>query len=228
LVPYLEALGITDLYASPLLAARPGSPHGYDITDPARLNPALGSEEEFTALAAELRRRGMGLLLDIVPNHTAASSENPWWADVLKNGPQSPCASFFDLDWKPEGVPGLAGQVLEGNLSPPPRIRPRPLAQHTYRRNSAGRNPLPISRRLPTPAGAAGPGPPPRRGLPQLPCRPAGARRKQPVKKLPESKVPVSKNKATPLKNEKAGNFCKSPASPCFSGNSRALPDAFA
>ncbi len=119
LVPYLQALGVTDLYASPLLAARRGSPHGYDVTDPARLNPELGNEKEFAALAGELQQRGMGLLLDIVPNHMAASSENPWWADVLKNGPESPYAAFFDIDWNPEAVPGLANKVLVPVLGAP-------------------------------------------------------------------------------------------------------------
>ncbi|MFQ5925926.1 MAG: malto-oligosyltrehalose synthase [Terriglobia bacterium] len=101
LVAYLHALGLTDLYASPLLAARQGSSHGYDVIDPTRLNPELGSEEEFAALVGKLRRHGMGLLLDIVPNHMAASSENPWWMDVLENGTGSPYAAFFDIDWHP-------------------------------------------------------------------------------------------------------------------------------
>ena len=99
-VPYLEALGVTDLYASPLLQARRGSPHGYDVTDPTRMNPELGTEAEFAALARTLRERGVGLLLDIVPNHMAASSENRWWMDVLENGAGSPFASFFDIDWR--------------------------------------------------------------------------------------------------------------------------------
>src|SRR3990172_1379989 len=99
LVPYLASLGITDLYASPLLQARQGSTHGYDVTDPTRLNPELGTDEEFDLLVAELQRHGMGLLLDIVPNHMAASSDNAWWADVLENGVHSVYASFFDVDW---------------------------------------------------------------------------------------------------------------------------------
>jgi (1->4)-alpha-D-glucan 1-alpha-D-glucosylmutase len=100
LVPYLEALGVTDLYASPLLQARKGSSHGYDVTDPTRLNPELGTEEDFDALARMLAERRMGLLLDIVPNHMSASSENRWWMDVLENGAGSPFASFFDIDWR--------------------------------------------------------------------------------------------------------------------------------
>ncbi|HEX5483447.1 MAG TPA: malto-oligosyltrehalose synthase [Terriglobia bacterium] len=101
LIPYLHSLGVTDLYASPLLQARHGSPHGYDVTCPSHLNPELGSEEEFELLARDLRSHGMGLLLDIVPNHMAASSENPWWRDVLENGPGSTYATYFDVDWHP-------------------------------------------------------------------------------------------------------------------------------
>ena len=83
LVPYLHKLGITDVYASPLLQARRGSLHGYDVADPSHLNPELGTDEEFDALIAELQSHGMGLILDIVPNHMAASSENPWWMEML-------------------------------------------------------------------------------------------------------------------------------------------------
>lgn len=101
LVPYLHALGISDIYASPILQARAGSGHGYDVTDPTRLNPEIGTEAEFDSLLDELRRQGMGLILDIVPNHMAASSENPWWMDVLENGPASTYANFFDIDWRP-------------------------------------------------------------------------------------------------------------------------------
>lgn len=118
LVSYLAALGITDLYASPLLQARRGSLHGYDVTDPTRLNEALGGEEGFAVLAAELQRYGMGLLLDIVPNHMAAGSENPWWRDVLRHGPDSPYAAFFDIDWRPRR-PGLHGKVLLPILEAP-------------------------------------------------------------------------------------------------------------
>ena len=98
LVPYLFELGITDLYASPLLAAREGT-SGYHVTDPTRLDPSLGTRQDFDRLVAELRRHDMGLLLDFVPNHMAASSENPWWMDVLKQGRRSRFARFFDIDW---------------------------------------------------------------------------------------------------------------------------------
>ncbi len=112
LVPYLRELGISDLYASPLLQARRGSTHGYDVTDPTRLNPELGTAEEFESLVRELERHGMGLLLDIVPNHMAASPENPWWRDVLENGPSSQYASYFDIDWHPAGGGALENKVL--------------------------------------------------------------------------------------------------------------------
>ncbi|MBN1862186.1 MAG: malto-oligosyltrehalose synthase [Dehalococcoidales bacterium] len=99
LVPYLHRLGISDLYASPVLKARRGSTHGYDVVDPSRLNPELGNEADFDALSRELKEHGMGLLLDIVPNHMAANPENPWWSDILENGRCSPYAAFFDIDW---------------------------------------------------------------------------------------------------------------------------------
>ena len=95
LVPYLQRLGASDLYASPLFATVSGSTHGYDVTDPLGMNPRLGTEREFEALAQELRDREMGLLLDIVPNHMAASPENPWWADVLENGRERVHAFVF-------------------------------------------------------------------------------------------------------------------------------------
>ena len=101
LVPYLQRLGVSDLYASPIFEARKGSAHGYDVTNPQRLNPELGTEQEFEALAEELKAHEMGLLLDIVPNHMAASPENPWWMDLLENGRDSPYESFFDIDWNP-------------------------------------------------------------------------------------------------------------------------------
>ena len=99
LVPYLHALGITHLYASPRFRARKGSLHGYDVADAARVNSELGTEEEFQSLVNRLHNYGMGLLLDIVPNHMAASEENPWWMDLLENGRQSEFASYFDIAW---------------------------------------------------------------------------------------------------------------------------------
>jgi (1->4)-alpha-D-glucan 1-alpha-D-glucosylmutase len=116
--PYLHRLGISDIYASPIFKARQGSPHGYDVTDPTRLNPELGTEHDFEALARELKAHGMGLLLDIVPNHMAASPENPWWMDLLENGPGSPYATFFDIDWNPVDS-AVQNKVLLPLLSSP-------------------------------------------------------------------------------------------------------------
>lgn len=99
LVPYLHALGVTHLYASPRFRARKGSMHGYDVADAARVNSELGTEEEFQRLVNRLHNYEMGLLLDIVPNHMAVSEENPWWMDVLENGQASEFASYFDIDW---------------------------------------------------------------------------------------------------------------------------------
>ena len=124
IVPYLAALGVSHLYASPLTMARPGSNHGYDVIDFNRLNPELGDEAAFDALIAELHAHDMGLLLDFVPNHMGVGSDNPWWLDVLEWGPLSPFATFFDIDWEASarGVPGKVtlpvlgdqyGKVLE-------------------------------------------------------------------------------------------------------------------
>ena len=102
IVPYLADLGVSHIYASPILAARAGSTHGYDGIDPTRVNPELGGEAGLRALVAALKARGMGLVLDIVPNHMAASSENAWWVDVLRHGQASRYARFFDIDWRRE------------------------------------------------------------------------------------------------------------------------------
>src|SRR3972149_10537392 len=112
LVPYLAKLGISECYSSSLLAAGPGSTHGYDICDHSRLNPELGSREDFDAFRQSLAVRGMGLILDFVPNHMSTdSSANPWWRSVLENGPSSPFAKCFDIDWDPVKVE-LQGKVL--------------------------------------------------------------------------------------------------------------------
>ncbi len=112
LVPYLDALGISDIYASPFLAARPGSLHGYDVVDPTRLNPEIGTDEDLDALSVALRARGMGLLMDVVPNHMCiGSSENRYWQDVLENARSSPWARLFDIDWYPPKAE-LADKVL--------------------------------------------------------------------------------------------------------------------
>jgi (1->4)-alpha-D-glucan 1-alpha-D-glucosylmutase len=112
LVPYLARLGISHLYASPLLTARAGSTHGYDIVDPTRINPELGGEPALRALVAALRAHDMGLILDIVPNHMGVGgSDNPWWLDVLEWGRASPYAEFFDVDWDPPDA-ALRGRML--------------------------------------------------------------------------------------------------------------------
>src|SRR3984885_7668548 len=101
LVDYLANLGISDVYASPILSSRKGSKHGYDVTDVTQINPEIGSVEDFEQLQSKLFERGLRLVLDIVPNHMAASSENRWWMDVLENGPDSAFSSYFDIDWHP-------------------------------------------------------------------------------------------------------------------------------
>jgi (1->4)-alpha-D-glucan 1-alpha-D-glucosylmutase len=111
LVDYFSALGITHIYASPILHARRDSTHGYDVIDPTGLNPELGSESDFSALITSLKNRGMGLLLDVVPNHMSAGSENAWWMDVLENGPESAYASYFDINWHPPSR-SLEGKIL--------------------------------------------------------------------------------------------------------------------
>jgi (1->4)-alpha-D-glucan 1-alpha-D-glucosylmutase len=111
LVPYLRKLGVTHLHASPLLAARTGSMHGYDVTDPTRLNPALGTLDDLSALVSALHEADMGLVLDIVPNHMAASTENPFWEDVLTYGASSQFARWFDIEWR-AGDPATRPRVL--------------------------------------------------------------------------------------------------------------------
>ncbi|CCE03309.1 malto-oligosyltrehalose synthase [Bradyrhizobium sp. STM 3809] len=99
-VPYLKALGITHVYASPFMTARKGSTHGYDITDHSKLNPELGGEQGFAELSAALKAHDLGLILDFVPNHVGVHyDDNPWWLDVLEWGQASPHAASFDIDW---------------------------------------------------------------------------------------------------------------------------------
>jgi (1->4)-alpha-D-glucan 1-alpha-D-glucosylmutase len=104
LADYLADLGISHLYASPITTAKTGSMHGYDVVDPATINPALGGEDGFRAMAAALRARGIGIIVDIVPNHMGVGGdENAWWLDVLEHGQASRYARFFDIDWAPTG-----------------------------------------------------------------------------------------------------------------------------
>jgi (1->4)-alpha-D-glucan 1-alpha-D-glucosylmutase len=113
LVPYLDRLGISHVYASPITTAVPGSMHGYDVIDPTRINPELGGEPAFRSLVAALKARGMGVIIDIVPNHMGvAGGGNPWWNDVLAKGEASPFARFFDIDWRDRLVLPVLGAPL--------------------------------------------------------------------------------------------------------------------
>jgi (1->4)-alpha-D-glucan 1-alpha-D-glucosylmutase len=111
IVPYLAKLGISHIYASPVLRSRPGSTHGYDVVDPTRLDPELGSDASWNALIADLRAHGMGMVLDIVPNHMGVGADNPFWDDLFANGPASRYATWFDIDWNTPAR-GLRGRVL--------------------------------------------------------------------------------------------------------------------
>jgi len=112
LVPYLAELGVTECYCAPYLRANPGSRHGYDICEHGSLNPELGSEADYEGFCTTLQVHGLGHIVDFVPNHMAADPRsNPWWRDVLENGPSSPFADFFDIDWDPI-KPELKGKVL--------------------------------------------------------------------------------------------------------------------
>jgi (1->4)-alpha-D-glucan 1-alpha-D-glucosylmutase len=109
-LPYLLRLGVDTVYLSPILAARAGSPHGYDTVDPGRIDRERGGAAGFRRLVSAARRLGMRLLVDIVPNHVAASPENPCWRDVLERGPGSRFAALFDIDWRRS--PGPRPQLL--------------------------------------------------------------------------------------------------------------------
>ena len=112
LVPYLAELGVSHVYCSPYLRARPGSTHGYDVVDHNALNPEIGSREDFERFVAALRARGMGHVLDMVPNHLGVmGADSPWWLDVLENGPAAGHAGYLDIEWRPAGT-DLADKVL--------------------------------------------------------------------------------------------------------------------
>ena len=101
-VPYLHSLGITDCYLSPISKAMPGSDHGYDVIDPLVLNPELGSEKDFEEFVRTVQTHGVGLVLDVVPNHMGIGKTlNRWWRDVLENGSSSRYATAFDIEWHP-------------------------------------------------------------------------------------------------------------------------------
>lgn len=117
LIPYMKDLGISHLYASPVFTATTDSTHGYDVTDPNEIDPAIGGREGFDRMAAALKQAGMGLILDIVPNHMSTSLENRWWRDVIEQGRQSRYAAYFDIDWsRPLTLPFL-GDTSEPALS---------------------------------------------------------------------------------------------------------------
>ncbi|MHA1055600.1 malto-oligosyltrehalose synthase [Enterobacter mori] len=116
LIPYFRDLGFSHLYASPVFTATTDSTHGYDVTDPNEIDPAIGGRDGFNRLAAALRQAGMGLILDIVPNHMSTSLENRWWRDVIEHGKQSRYARYFDIDWsRPLTLPFL-GDTFEAEL----------------------------------------------------------------------------------------------------------------
>src|SRR5687767_6289010 len=111
ILDYLKELGVSDCYASPLFRAGPESTHGYDICCFGEINPQLGGREGFRKFSAAARERGLGLLVDMVPNHMGSALTNLWWVDVLKHGRKSEYAEFFDIDWDPP-TPGLKDKVL--------------------------------------------------------------------------------------------------------------------
>ena len=112
ILPYLSRLGITHIYTSPILAACPGSTHGYDVTDPGEPSPELGGEPGRKLLAATIAEHGLGHLLDIVPNHMGTSRTNPYWEDLLRHGRRSRFASWFDVDWEAQAAEGHERIVL--------------------------------------------------------------------------------------------------------------------
>jgi (1->4)-alpha-D-glucan 1-alpha-D-glucosylmutase len=120
IAPYLRDLGVTHCYASPYLKARPGSTHGYDITDHNSLNPEIGSPEDYEAWVRALEDNGLGQVLDTVPNHMGvATNDNAWWNDVLENGPASRFGAYFDIAWRSSPRPELQDKVLLPVLGEP-------------------------------------------------------------------------------------------------------------
>lgn len=116
LVPYLKQLGISHLYASPIFTATADSTHGYDVTDASEIDPAIGGRAGFDRMVAALKQAGLGLILDIVPNHMAASLENPWWHDVIEHGENSRYARYFDIDWSRRLTLPFLGDTFENEL----------------------------------------------------------------------------------------------------------------
>ena len=119
LLPYLERLGVTDLYLSPLFRSREESSHGYDVVDHGTIDPSIGDPKTFQQLAEAARDAGMGILLDVVPNHMGINDPgNRWWLDVLENGEGSYFANFFDIDWRP-AASALQDKILLPFLGEP-------------------------------------------------------------------------------------------------------------
>jgi len=116
LVPYLKRLGVSHLYASPIFTATAGSTHGYDVTDANEIDPAIGGRDGFERMAKALKTEGLGLIVDIVPNHMAASLENAWWRDVVENGQKSRYARHFDIDWSRRLTLPVLGDTFEKAL----------------------------------------------------------------------------------------------------------------
>jgi len=119
IVPYLARLGVSHVYTSPLLKARAGSMHGYDVVDHTLLNPELGTPEDFDKFVATLHEQGLGLIVDIVPNHLGVMGDsNHWWLDLLENGPAAQAAAYFDIDWRPNR-PSMRNRLLVAVLGEP-------------------------------------------------------------------------------------------------------------
>ena len=111
IISYLQKLGVSTIYASPVFEAVPGSVHGYDGINPNDINPEIGTEEQLKKLSVQLKQQNIGWLQDIVPNHMAFDCKNTWLMDVLEKGPQSEYASFFDIAWN--------SSLFEGRLMVP-------------------------------------------------------------------------------------------------------------
>lgn len=118
IISYLDALGISTVYSAPFFQASKGSTHGYDVVNPHKISDEIGDKQQFTTIVEELKRRNMGWLQDIVPNHMAFSAHNPWIRNVLELGPHSPYYEFFDINWVVEGKP-FFGKVMMPFLGSP-------------------------------------------------------------------------------------------------------------
>jgi (1->4)-alpha-D-glucan 1-alpha-D-glucosylmutase len=127
LLPYLDELGVSHLYLSPILTAAEGSTHGYDVTNPTTVSDALGGPEGLARLSAKARARGMGVIVDIVPNHVGVDKpeQNTWWWDVLTHGRESRYSSYFDIDWDLDPQARIVLPVLGSDDDPVPSGYPQ-------------------------------------------------------------------------------------------------------